>query len=107
MHQNSLEAHATERDTGRLGKRAKAIMWKFESWARIAKQTGGHGFGARGVSDRQVMEALHFSDMNSVRPRITELIKSGQLEECGSVIDPSTGKRVRLVRLRHGQQRLF
>ncbi len=95
MHQNSLEAHATERDSGRLGKRAQRIMEIFE-WAPGSNWT-----------DRMVMKALSFRDPNAARPRISELIKAGQLEECGSTIDADTGKRVRLVRLRQGQQRLF
>ena len=95
MHQNSLEAHAQERDAGRLSKRAQAIMWLFDV-------TPGSNW-----TDRQVMKSLNFRDPNAVRPRITELVKSGRLEECGSVIDTDSGKRVRLVRLRQPQGRLF
>ncbi len=49
------------------------------------------------ATDRGVMLALGFTDMNSVRPRITELIKDGVLAEDGSVEDATTGKWVRLV----------
>lgn len=52
------------------------------------------------ATDRGVMLALNFTDMNSVRPRITELIKDGVLMEDGSVDDHVTGKRVRAVRFR-------
>ena len=93
-HSNSAAAHTTEQTSGRLSKRAQriitTIMWK-----------------APQMTDRQIRDAMGLTDMNSVRPRITELIKSGQLEECGSIIDPETSKRVRLVRLKQGQQRLF
>ncbi len=58
-------------------------------------------------TDRHVCTFLGFTDMNSVRPRITTLIKRGLLEECGSMRDPLTGKRVRLVRLKQGQGKLF
>lgn len=54
----------------------------------------------RCATDRGVMLALGFTDMNSVRPRITELIKDGVLFEDGSVDDHVTGKRVRAVRFR-------
>ncbi len=95
IHQNSLSAHAEERDAGRLSKRATEIINAFkadleELW-----------------TDRQVMRHLGFMEPNAVRPRITELIKCGKLEECGSMRDPQTGKRVRVVRLRQGQQSLF
>lgn len=43
---------------------------------------------------------LGFVDPNSVRPRLTELIGDGILEEAGSVSDPITHKTVRVVRLR-------
>ncbi len=52
------------------------------------------------ATDRGVMIALGFTDMNSVRPRITELIKDGVLMEDGSVEDHVTGKRVRAIRFR-------
>jgi len=55
--------------------------------------------GAAGT-DRQIMAGLGYSEPNCVRPRITGLIESGVLEECGAVRCPVTGKRVRLVRVR-------
>jgi len=51
-------------------------------------------------TDREVMMALHFGDMNSVRPRITELVKDGLLEEHSSVEDMTTGRPVRRLRIR-------
>lgn len=53
----------------------------------------------RRASDREVMHALGFTDMNSVRPRITELIAEGLIEEVGSQEDPETKKAVRVVAL--------
>lgn len=53
---------------------------------------------ARGT-DREILDRLGMADMNAVRPRITELIKLGVLEETGDRIDPLTGKRVRVVRI--------
>lgn len=49
-------------------------------------------------TDRQIKEGLGLTDMNSVRPRITELIAEDWAEECGYIQCPSTHKRVRLVR---------
>lgn len=49
-------------------------------------------------TDREIKELLGFSDMNSVRPRITELKRVGLVEEAGKKKDPLTGKTVRLVR---------
>lgn len=49
------------------------------------------------LTDRQIMRGMGFSDMNAVRPRISELIDGGVLREVGNVIDETTGKVVRLV----------
>jgi glutamate-1-semialdehyde aminotransferase len=83
VHANSREAYHSEPQ--RISIRAAQILRHFSTI--YAPQT-----------DRQVMNALGFSDMNSVRPRITELIKAGLLVEAGDTIDYVTGKRVRLVR---------
>ena len=53
------------------------------------------------------MEHLGFTDMNSVRPRISDLIKAGVLMEYDTVRDHVTGKLVRRVMRARGQQRLF
>jgi hypothetical protein len=50
------------------------------------------------MTDREVMQALGFTDMNAVRPRITELVDAFWCVECGRVEDPTTGKKVRRVR---------
>lgn len=49
------------------------------------------------VTDRQVALMLDFSDMNAVRPRITELIREGFLKEVGTAQDHVTGQKVRLT----------
>lgn len=55
---------------------------------------------SRGMSDRDIMMDLSFTDPNAVRPRVTELIKRGMVEEClNSAQCAITGRRVRLVRL--------
>jgi hypothetical protein len=53
------------------------------------------------ATDRQVMVGLGFTDMNAVRPRITELLEMGVLwAHPESRRDPMTGKSVRVVVIR-------
>ena len=65
-----------------MSKRARAIVHEFRK----------HG---KPMTDREIAMALGFSDMNSVRPRITELCSAGILGEVDSVKCPTTGKMVR------------
>ncbi len=48
-------------------------------------------------TDRDVMRMLGFTDMNKIRPRITELVDAGALREVGTIKDDTTGRHVRLV----------
>lgn len=85
-HQN---VHANSRRTYheegyKLGKRALDVLAYYRNQSAP-------------VTDRVCMAALGFTDMNSVRPRITELIEAGFMREVGSALDYVTGKRVRLV----------
>lgn len=57
------------------------------------------------MTDRQVMEAMGFTDPNAVRPRITELKDRFWVIEVGRVKDPITGKTVRQVRALGKQER--
>lgn len=83
MHKNSLKTNdCIEKDGSKLNRRVMVYnVYNYEI----------------PLSDREVMIILGFNDMNSVRPRITELIQEGVLEECGTVKD-SDGKPQRLVR---------
>lgn len=78
MHRNSL---------GRpdFSERQKRII----AWLRL------HGAS----TDRQICEGLQFRDMNSVRPRVTELLNAYILVEVGTTKDHLTGKPVRIVAL--------
>ena len=51
------------------------------------------------MTDRQIMHALGYTDMNAVRPRITELIDAGVLREVGETKCPVTEKRVRICEI--------
>lgn len=92
VHQNSIAAFHEEE--GRFGARAGAIL----AWIHV------HGE----ATDREVMLGLGFTDPNSVRPRISELIDSGDLEEVRSTRCPHSRKTVRVVDVpRPGQRALF
>ena len=83
MHINSLTAYREEGE--RLSGR-KALIYELLSETNTA------------LTDREVMLKLGYSDPNAVRPRITELIKRGLIEEFGSKVCVSTRKTVRRVR---------
>lgn len=94
IHQNSIDSfHALDRET-----RRKIILGVYEK----------HG---RPLTDRQVAEDLGFNDLNSVRPRISEMIDDGVLVEVGKIKDFLTRVNVRLVRIKmpteKNQQELF
>ena len=82
MHVNSLVSYWEGEETY-FSKREMNVLRAVHSLGR--------------ASDREVMLALCFSDMNSVRPRITELLKEGLIEEVGDQEDPITKKRVRVL----------
>lgn len=84
-HPNSFESWRAGLDDGTFSKRALAVVKAV--------------FAIGPCTDRQIKEHLGMSDMNAVRPRVTELVKLGLLVECGSVTDASTRKTVRQVRL--------
>lgn len=84
IHSNSASAFSEERETGRMSKRAAAIL----RWLNARP---------RPFTDREVMTGMGFQDPNQVRPRITELIHMGILEEVDSVKCPVTGKTVRRI----------
>jgi hypothetical protein len=91
MHDHSLATYREEET--KLSARATAVL----EWV-----------GRFGVAtDRQVMQGMGFTDMNSVRPRITELLERGKLTQVGEVRCPITGKTVRKVGIPRGQRSLF
>lgn len=83
MHANSLAAYHESGDE--LSERESAVMG-------AVRQLGA-------ATDRQIKAHLGFTDMNAVRPRVTELLKRGVLVEAGDTQDTVTGKTVRLVRI--------
>lgn len=83
MHKNSLKAFGELKSTDR-----RALIFKvFESL----------GYP---LTDRDVKDVLGYTDMNYVRPRISELIHEGKIIECGTEVDRETKKHVRLCRVK-------
>lgn len=84
MHANSLDAYY-DGELGAFTKRQREILKAFGQRATL--------------TDRECLTALGYSDMNAVRPRITELIDSGVLVEVGETKCPATKKTVRICRI--------
>jgi hypothetical protein len=84
VHQNSIEAFHSIEDKAN---RREVVLDVFKR-----KQAP--------LTDRQVKNLLGLDDMNLARPRISELVKSGDLVEMGSMKCPFTGKKVRLTALK-------
>jgi predicted transcriptional regulator len=83
MHDNSLSAWIQNQKT--FSAREKLILEKVVT-------------RPQGMTDREIKDSLGFGDMNCVRPRITELIKEGWMEECGTSYYPVLKTTVRIVR---------
>ena len=84
MHENSLKAFTEEQ------KMFTERAWEIRQYALT------HGNSV--LTDRSIKEALGYSDMNDVRPRITEMIKGGWMDQIGEKVDEDTGKTVRIVK---------
>lgn len=91
VHANSIAAYRSEES--KLSRRAQLVL-------EYITDTGPQ-------TDRQVMRGMGFSEPNSVRPRITELIELGKLMEVGDVKCPETGKTVRRVDIRRARQEVL
>ncbi len=83
LHQNSIEAYQKIAD--QLSSRQAMIF-------QILTQA------PKGLTDRQILNYAGLHDMNQVRPRITELILSGFVQEIESVKCPITDRKVRVVK---------
>jgi hypothetical protein len=54
--------------------------------------------GDREMTARMILKRMKHSDMNFVRPRLTEMVKDGILEICGSAFDKETDKNTVIYR---------
>lgn len=86
IHRNSIQSFHEIRD--KLAGKHKAIWDTFQS---VDKN----------LTDRMVKDMLGFEDMNSVRPRITEMVKNGFLQEVDQAKCPVTGKKVRICKINY------
>ncbi len=50
--------------------------------------------GNKEMTSREIATVLGYTDMNAVRPRITELAATGKIVVCRAVNDPVTGRTV-------------
>lgn len=50
------------------------------------------------MTAREIAQNLHFSDLNAVKPRLTELRYNGKIEAVGGRKDPITGVSVTIYR---------
>ena len=48
--------------------------------------------GDREMTARMILKQMKHTDMNFVRPRLTEMVKDGILEICGSAFDKETDR---------------
>jgi hypothetical protein len=85
MHENSLETYDEILNDGSISKRCKVIIEAYQKYGSM--------------TDRDVKDCLNFQDMNAVRPRITEMLQVGILQEVNTILDKATGKPVRVVKL--------
>jgi len=85
VHTHSRESFEAIQAEGKLSRRQAAIL----QWLLA---------NPRSWTDREIAAGMGYTEMNAVRPRITELVAQGILEESGSIRCPVTGKRVRRVR---------
>ena len=50
------------------------------------------------LTARQIMQKSKYSDMNAIRPRLTELKESGKVEVVGKAYDTATRRNVALFK---------
>ncbi len=58
------------------------------------------------MTDREIVAAMGFVDMNEVRPRINGMIELGYIVKTGDTICTVTGCKVRLVKALSAAQRI-
>ncbi len=84
IHDNSRLSHAEHEAEGK----GRTYRQRIVSLLEIVKQP---------MTDRQIINDLHVTDVNNIRPEITRLKQAGVIRESGKIKCPVTGKTVRTV----------
>lgn len=88
---------------------SKAIQCRLESYLTTDRATRQKQVLAALRSGpktaRQVMAFLGYSDLNTVRPRLTELAEAGRVVEAGTVWDGWSKRRVTIYKLAESEDR--
>lgn len=83
-----------------------ATLTRRESHGKTDKQTRKDqiltALKAGPMTARCVMQVLGYSDLNSVRPRLTELVHDGIVEETGVLWDEVSKRNVSVYALKEG-----
>ena len=81
-----------------------ATLTRRESHAKVDKFTRKAkilvALQAGPMTARCVMQVLGYSDLNSVRPRLTELVQEGAVEEVGMLWDEVSERKVSVYALK-------
>ena len=90
VHENSTKSYEEHKAKG------KSVAYRKKIMDALAL--------AEPLTDRQLMNLLHVTDPNLVRPEVTRLKQAGAIVECGKVKCPETGKTVRTVKIRESRR---
>lgn len=66
----------------------------------IRRQAVLEALGKDRLTAREIMSKMGFTDPNSVRPRVTELMQDGIIEACGKKKDAVTRKTVAIFKIK-------
>lgn len=96
MHKNSRESYEKCKEDDNFTR----IVYRI---ARFYEERNQTAYTDREVRNRMFScGSIPNNDMNMVRPKITNLIREGFLEETGKTLDKVTDRTVRKVRWRNG-----
>lgn len=87
---------------GRHGNSLKAYFSKPNRINRLTRAIAVFNYikAHEGCTDRDVMRGLGFAERNAVSPRISEMIQSKAVQECGNTYIEQNGRRVSVRKLK-------
>lgn len=62
--------------------------------------------GDREMTARQIANEMGFTDLNAVKPRLTELRDAEKIEAVAKTVDPVTGRKVAVYKRKDPRQRV-